>query len=121
MDANMDRITHTGFLRPSLITKVNLPRIDRNMNPHELWTPYPSHRDPRPAYVSLFFDEACDLSAIAMDISRSLFGGRQERGRKRQLRNDLYERLRAWHDRLPEVFSMESKPPPYILLLRCVL
>lgn len=114
----MNRVTHTGFLRPSIITKVNLHRIDRNMNPHELWTPYPSHRDPRPAYVSQYFDEACNLSAIAMDISRSLFGKRQDRGQRRQLREDLYERLRAWHDRLPEVFAMGSKPPPYILLLR---
>lgn len=88
------------------------------MNPHELWTPYPSHRDPRPAYVSQYFDEACNLSVIAMDLSRSLFGNRQDRVRRRQLRDDLYERLRGWHDRLPEVFAMGSKPPPYILLLR---
>lgn len=88
------------------------------MNPHELWTPYPSHRDPRPAYVSQFFDEACNLSAIAMDISRSLFEKRHERAPRRRLREDLYERLRGWNDRLPEVFAMESKPPPYILLLR---
>lgn len=126
-----DRVTHTGFLRPSLISKVNLDRIDRNTsNASDLWIPYPSHRNSRPAYVSQYFDEACNLSAIAMDISRRLFadethgtsgsgsGLGPSTAQRRQVREELYERLRRWHARMPGVFATDRKPPPYIILLR---
>lgn len=89
-------------------------------NASDLWIPYPSHRNSRPAYVSQYFDEACNLSAIAMDISRRLFADETRAGaaQRRQVREELYERLRRWHARMPEVFATDRKPPPYIILLR---
>ncbi|KAJ5175603.1 uncharacterized protein N7482_001480 [Penicillium canariense] len=116
---NIDTVVHPGFLRPSLISHVNMPRIDRNLPEDEsLWTPYPSHRETRPSYLSVYFDEACNLSTIARDISRSMFA--DERGGfaplQRQSRDTLYERLRRWDDLLPDIFRGERVAPHIILL-----
>ena len=114
-------MVHTGFLRPCLIDHVNTPRIDRSQSDDiTSWGPYPTHRDTRPAYHSLYFDEACNLSPIARDISRSMFGG--DRGvfepLHRQSREVLYERLQRWHTLWPDVFELRYRPPPYIILLK---
>lgn len=117
------RMVHTGFLRPSLIEHVNTPRIDRNLAEDQAtWSPYPTHRDPRPSCLSESFDEACNLSTIARDISRSMFAESSSSawGMPRQSRDELYERIRRWHDILPEAFDPRYKPPPHILLLRYV-
>ena len=63
-----------------------------------------------------------------MEISRNLFAhhdnertyGVSSAALRRQVRDDLYERLRRWHEGLPLVFATERKPPPYIILLRLV-
>ena len=118
--SNLDRVIHTGFLRPSLINNVNLNRIARDTSfADDIWIPYPSHRSARPAYLSQYFDEACNLSEMAKDISRRLFSG--DTGgvaRKRQVREGLYERLKRWYAALPEILGPGRKPPPYIILLR---
>lgn len=116
-------MVHTGFLRPSLINHVNMPRIDRDhLEDQSLWMPYPSHRDTRPSYLNLYFDEMCNLSTISRDISRSMFAG--EHGAlqplQRQSRDALYERLKRWDDLLPEIFDWE-KVPPHVILLKSVL
>lgn len=120
--SNLDRVIHTGFLRPSLINNVNLNRIARDTSfADDIWIPYPSHRSARPAYLSQYFDEACNLSEMAKDISRRLFSG--DTGgvaRKRQVREGLYERLKRWYAALPEILGPGRKPPPYIILLRFV-
>lgn len=108
------RMVHTGFLRPCLIEHVNMPRVGRDVGQDQLtWRPYPTHRQSRPSEISLYFDEACNLSSIARDISRSMFGGE----RSQQLsREDLYERLMRWKESLPNEFE-DGMPPHLILLL----
>jgi hypothetical protein len=116
-------MVHTGFLRPSLINHVNMPRIDRDhLEDQSLWMPYPSHRDTRPSYLNLYFDEMCNLSTISRDISRSMFAGEQGalQPLQRQSRDALYERLKRWDDLLPEIFDWE-KVPPHVILLKSVL
>ncbi|KAJ5559293.1 hypothetical protein N7535_009521 [Penicillium sp. DV-2018c] len=120
---NVDTTVHTGFLRPSLIDNVNMPRID--VNPSEdqtFWRPYPTHRDPRSSFFSQYFDEACNLSTIARDISRSMFashrGSNALSPAKRQSREELYDRIRRWHDLLPEDFGVRYRPAPHIILLK---
>lgn len=118
-----NRMVHTGFLRPCLISHVNMPRPERNqMEDQRIWRPYPSHRETRPSYLSLYFDEACNLSTIARDISRSMFADERLSfdGSEvhRQSREVLYERLNRWHDLLPEAFEDKFKPPPHIILLK---
>ncbi|KAJ5096346.1 hypothetical protein NUU61_005702 [Penicillium alfredii] len=116
-------MVHTGFLRPSLIDHVNIARIDRNpLEDQALWRPYPTHREPRPSYLSQSFDEACNLSTVARDISRSMFADERVsptlEPAPHQSREELYERLRRWHSLLPEAFDSRYRPPPHIILLR---
>ncbi|KAJ5389146.1 uncharacterized protein N7496_000214 [Penicillium cataractarum] len=116
---NVDTMVHTGFLRSSLINHVNMPRIDRDhLEDQSLWMPYPSHRDTRPSYLSVYFDEACNLSTISRDISRSMFAGENTvlEPLQRQSRDALYERLKRWDELLPEIFDWEKVAPHVILL-----
>ncbi|KAJ6104115.1 hypothetical protein N7523_010435 [Penicillium sp. IBT 18751x] len=119
---NIDTTVHTGFLRPCLISQVNLPRPERNhAEDQSVWRPYPTHRETRPSFLSLYFEEACNLSIIARDISRSMFANEQrhlDEGEHRQSRQVLYERLNQWYELLPDAFEDRFKPPPHILLLK---
>ncbi|KAJ5189883.1 hypothetical protein N7472_008897 [Penicillium cf. griseofulvum] len=120
---NVDTMVHTSFLRPSLIDHVNIARLDINQSEDKaLWHPYPTHRDPRPSFFSQYFDEACNLSTIARDISRSMFADHRNSPSLgpiyRQSREDLYDRIRRWHDLLPEDFDTRYRPAPHIILLK---
>ncbi|CAI7577430.1 unnamed protein product [Penicillium discolor] len=120
---NVDTMVHTSFLRPSLIDHVNMARIDINQSEDQaLWQPYPTHRDPRPSFFSQYFDEACNLSTIARDISRSMFADHRSNNNlgpiHRQSREDLYDRIRRWHELLPEDFDVRYRPAPHIILLK---
>lgn len=102
-----------------------MPRVQRNQAEDQLlWRPYPTHRDARPSYLSVYFDEACNLSTIARDISRSMFAAERDSGFTefdlvpRQSREELFERLKRWHDLLPEAFADRAKPPPHLVLLK---
>jgi len=115
-------MVHPGFLRPSLIDYVNMSRIGRNISEDQaVWRPYPTHRDARPSYLSQFFDESCNLSIIARDISWSMFADNRASdmfgGVKRASREQLYKRIRRWHDLLPEAFDVRHKLPPHIILM----
>lgn len=99
-----------------------MTRIDRNISEDQaVWRPYPTHRDVRPSYLSQFFDESCNLSAIARDISWSMFADNSASnifgGVKRASREQLYERIRRWYDLLPEIFDVRYKLPPHIIML----
>lgn len=116
-------MVHTSFLRPSLIDHVNMARLDINQSEdQDLWQPYPTHRDPRPSFFSRYFDEVCNLSTIARDISRSMFADHRSnttlRPIHRQSREDLYDRIRRWHELLPADFDERYKPAPHIILLK---
>ena len=116
-----DRLVHTGFLRPCLIDHVNIPRMARShLDDESLWAPYPTHRETRPAYRGLYFDEACDLSTIARDISHNMFS--EDRGVFEpgycQRREVLYERLQRWHESWPDEMKLKYRPPPYIIVLK---
>lgn len=99
-----------------------MTRIDRNIAEDQaVWRPYPTHRDARPSYLSQFFDECCNLSTIARDISWSMFADNGASnmfgGVKRASREQLYERIRRWHDLLPETLDERHKLPPHIILM----
>ncbi|KAJ5484546.1 hypothetical protein N7453_012014 [Penicillium expansum] len=120
---NVDTMVHTSFLRPSLIDHVNMARLDIDLPEDQtLWQPYPTHRDPRPSFFSQYFDEACNLSTIARDISRSMFADHRSNTAlgpiHRQSREDLYDRIRRWHELLPEDFDVRYRPAPHIILLK---
>ncbi|QQK43763.1 C6 transcription factor, putative [Penicillium digitatum] len=120
---NVDTVVHTSFLRPSLIDHVNMARIDINQSEDQsLWQPYPTHRDPRPSFFSQYFDEACNLSTIARDISRSMFADHRSNIAlgpiHHQSREDLYDRICRWHELLPEDFDVRYRPAPHIILLK---
>lgn len=119
-------MVHTGFLRPCLISYVNMPRPERNQAEDQcVWRPYPTHRETRPSYQSLYFDEACNLCTIARDISRSMFADERlnldEFEVHRQSRQVLFERLNRWKEFLPDAFDDRFKPPPHIILLKSVI
>lgn len=113
---------HADFLRPSLIDKVNLERPNRySAEDSSLWYPYPSHRSAQPSYLSHYFNESCNLCEIARDVSQRLFGidtNAASAEHLRQIQETLYERLRGWYSKLPDIFDSYHRPPPYIILLR---
>ncbi|KAJ5144671.1 hypothetical protein N7448_002063 [Penicillium atrosanguineum] len=100
-----------------------MPRPEQNQAHDQcVWRPYPTHRETRPSYLSPCFDEACNLSTIARDISRSMFAEERLNFHQfemhRQSRQVLYERLNRWNELLPEVFEDRFKPPPHAILLK---
>lgn len=113
-------MVHTGFLRPCLIDHVNVPRVNySSAEDQSLWRPYPTHREPCPSFWSVYFDEACNLSTIARDVSRSMFADdRVFQSTQRQSRDHLYDRLRRWNELLPDLLDTKEKWPPHIILLK---
>lgn len=70
--------------------------------------------------MNQYFDEACTLSYIARDISRSAQIAVQKELDLNKVKQDVYNRLRQWEKDLPEIFNPEGRPAPHILLLRFV-
>ncbi|KAL2832733.1 pathway-specific regulatory protein [Aspergillus pseudoustus] len=115
----IDTIVHANFLRPSRVTDVSIERSDRNTSkPTDLWIPYPIDRRPRPSWLSQCFDEACELSYIARDISRALGSGERDQATLSQRKQEFYTNLREWNAKLPVYFSPERKPAPHIIILQ---
>ncbi|KAL3474810.1 fungal-specific transcription factor domain-containing protein [Aspergillus californicus] len=115
----IDTIVHTNFLRPSRVMDVTIDRIDRDESKFtDLWVPYPLDRVPRPSWLSQCFDEACGLSYIARDISRTLSPNSETDVNVRRNKRDLHNKLRQWESNLPATFALGEKPPPHIILLR---
>ncbi|KAL2830475.1 fungal-specific transcription factor domain-containing protein [Aspergillus cavernicola] len=115
----IDTIVHTNFLRPSRVADVSIERIDRDASKFtDLWIPYPLHRVPRPSWLSQCFDEACGLSYIARDISRTLTPNSETNSNVRKQKQMLHKQLQQWEANLPAIFMPTEKPPPHIILLR---
>ncbi|KAL4803804.1 fungal-specific transcription factor domain-containing protein [Aspergillus unguis] len=115
----IDTIVHTNFLRPSMVTRVSIERIDRNASkPSELWEAYPLIRPDRPSWLSQAFDEACKLSKIARDMSRTLSPKSDPAGNTSEQKLEIYNELRQWEAALPPQFKLTEKPAPHIVLLR---
>jgi len=103
-----------NFLRQSRIKDVNVDRIDRDETPEEeLWIPYPVQRKPRNSYLSLYFDEACNLSCIARDAAWEMPRALKDV----KLKQEVYGRLQEWGRKLPRIFDPRETPAPYILIL----
>jgi hypothetical protein len=118
-------VAHTGFLKPSRIKHVHVKRLPRKplQEDTDPWEPYPTRRPPRPAYYHTYFEEACNLSEIASEISRTLFVTDKFLDDREQLSHTvdvLYRKLKLWHENLPEAFDPSHKPAPHILLLQYV-
>jgi hypothetical protein len=117
----LTRIVHTNFLKPTRVHSVSVDRIkhgDRSTG--DEWTPYPIPSHARPSYMALYFDEACNLSYIARDISKSLLTAQQEGVDMNKAKQDMYDRLRQWETNLPAGFRLSERPAPHILLLMFV-
>lgn len=114
----IDTIVHTNFLRPSLVTDVSIERVDRDASkPTDMWIAYPLNRPDRPTWLSQVFDEACHLSYIARDMSRTLSPRSDPAGNTPEQKLDLYNKLRQWEANLPATFMPRERPAPHILLL----
>ncbi|KAL1855019.1 hypothetical protein Plec18170_004433 [Paecilomyces lecythidis] len=118
----IDTVSHIGFLRPNRIAHVRLERPHRITQTQDdaIWVPYPTHRSPRGAFYSMYFDEACSLSQVAADLSRNLFSDSESSppvSGRREIANRLYERLKKWKSSLPDIFDPEKNPAPHMLLL----
>lgn len=71
--------------------------------------------------MNQYFDEACNLSYIARDISQSAKIAEETDLDLNQVKQDVYNQLRQWEIDLPEIFNPERHPAPHILLLRFVI
>ncbi|KAL4801979.1 hypothetical protein BDV18DRAFT_164489 [Aspergillus unguis] len=111
----METAVHAGFLRPSLINRVNLRRPDKRRD-KQFWQGYPNHDVSQLSLSSDFFEESCNLSEIARDMSQQLFATPSIDDM--QTRQTLFERLFAWEEELPYQLYVTERPPPYVLLLR---
>lgn len=117
----IDTIVHTNFLRPSSVTHVSIEPIDRNQTPStDMWTAYPLQRPDRRSWLSQSFDQACQLSYIARDMSRTLSPISDPAGNTPEQKLHFYNKLRQWEASLPLAFQASEKPAPHIILLRYV-
>lgn len=116
----VDSIVHTNFLKPSRIREVSVHRLPREENGREDWSPYPLSSHPQPSYMNQYFDEACNLSYIARDISRSVQIAEEKKTSLNEVKQNVYDRLCQWDADLPEIFDPKGQPAPHILLLRFV-
>ncbi|KAJ0419519.1 hypothetical protein BJY00DRAFT_153808 [Aspergillus carlsbadensis] len=115
----IDTVVHANFLRPSRVTEVSVHRSDRNTSGStDLWIPYPIDRRPRPSWLSQCFDEACNLSYIARDISRVLGAGAKRDENIPDRKEEFYNQLRQWKASLPPGFDPARKPAPHIIVLQ---
>ncbi|KAL4903061.1 hypothetical protein BDW74DRAFT_56167 [Aspergillus multicolor] len=116
----IDTIVHTNFLRKSSVNDVSIARIDRDLSkPWDTWAAYPLNKPSRPSWLSQAFDEACRLSYIARDMSRTLSPKATNSAvNTPEQKQALYNKLRHWEENLPATFSLHEKPAPHILLLR---
>lgn len=71
--------------------------------------------------MALYFDEACDLSYIARDISKCSSIAEQEGVDLNRIKQNMYDRLYEWEANLPQTFTVAERPAPHVLLLRSVL
>lgn len=107
-----------NFLRQSHIKDVNVDRIHRDeTHEQELWTPYPIQIKTRTSNMSLYFDEACNLSYIARDTAWEMPRALKDV----KLKQEVYGRLQEWGRKLPQAFDPRENPAPYILILLFVL
>jgi hypothetical protein len=67
--------------------------------------------------MSLYFDEACNLSYIARDTAWEMPRALEDV----KLKQQVYSRLQEWGRKLPRVFDTRENPAPYILILMFVL
>ncbi|OQE17676.1 hypothetical protein PENFLA_c023G08397 [Penicillium flavigenum] len=115
----VDTIVHTNFLKPSRVNEVTVDRIQRGVEASdETWTPYPISSYTRPSYLNIYFDEACNLSYISRDISRSVQIAQQAGFNPNEVKQENYNRLCQWEANLPSAFNPRERPAPHILLLR---
>ncbi|CAG7926144.1 unnamed protein product [Penicillium olsonii] len=114
----IDTIVHTNFLKPSRVREVSVHRLPREENGSEDWSPYPLSSHPQPSYMNQYFDEACNLSYIARDISRSVQIAEEKKISLNEVKQNVYDRLCQWDADLPEIFDPKGQPAPHILLLR---
>ncbi|RDW61181.1 fungal specific transcription factor domain-containing protein [Aspergillus mulundensis] len=116
----IDTVVHTGFLRASLITQVNLDRPDRHDH-KTCWLPYPINGGAKESFLSEYFDISCNLSEIARDMSQSLFASdRRELAALEQIKikEVLFRRLRDWTEGLPAHFKRDDDVAPYVLVMK---
>ncbi|KAJ5788218.1 pathway-specific regulatory protein [Penicillium paradoxum] len=114
----IDTIVHTNFLKPSRVHEVCVDRIKRGeRSTGEAWTPYPIPSYTRPSHMALYFDEACNLSYIARDISKSVAIAEKDGVDLNKVKQDMYDRLCQWEADLPDTFKLTERPAPHVLLL----
>ncbi|KAL4742988.1 fungal-specific transcription factor domain-containing protein [Aspergillus similis] len=116
----IDTVVHAGFLRSSLITKVNLERPNRH-DQKTRWLPYPTSGEPKESFLSEYFDISCNLSEIARDMSHCLFASHSRMPsavEQIRIKEVLFRRLREWTEGLPAHFKRDDEVPPYVLVMK---
>ena len=98
---------------------VSVEQIDpHESDPGDEWIAYPASKTPRLSSMSQYFEEACQLSFIARDISRELPKVQDAGTNASDIKQGLYDRLFQWERKLPRTFDSAERPAPHILLLR---
>lgn len=89
-----------------------------------MWIPYPRSNQidyaRKPALLRYVMADLSDLTEIVVDIQNLLF----DKARRMSIddtwtaANQLYTKLQHWHENLPRILDIDSRPVPQVLLLR---
>ncbi|KAJ5571668.1 pathway-specific regulatory protein [Penicillium sp. DV-2018c] len=112
----IDSIVHTNFLKPARVQSTSVDRIFK-IDAGDDWMAYPISSQVKPSHMTRYFDEACNLTYIARDISTNLSAAQQKGIDTNNTKQELYDRLCQWETNLPSIFRLSEEPAPHILLL----
>ncbi|KAJ5542906.1 pathway-specific regulatory protein [Penicillium sp. DV-2018c] len=73
----IDSIVHTNFLKPARVQSTSVDRIFK-IDAGDDWMAYPISSQVKPSHMTRYFDEACNLTYIARDISTNLSAAQQK-------------------------------------------
>ncbi|KAL2871628.1 uncharacterized protein BJX67DRAFT_342731 [Aspergillus lucknowensis] len=86
-------------------------------DPKDMWSPYPRAMDPVRGHHVCVFDRWCDLSCIAIGMSRA-FHSVEDRlpvSETASIVDDSYRQLQGWYANLPECLQVENANVAHIL------
>lgn len=116
-------MTAVAYQRRALIEVPTVPYPPFTPDFHqEKWSNYPSLTQKTKSHNQCVFKALCDINLIAHYLSRSLF---EEKKRKFDAdfvakTEEVYTRLRKWHEELPDCLAI-TNAPPHVLSVQFVL
>lgn len=118
------QLTMTLLKVADLDLPLSRPYTGYDLDDDIMWIPYPRSNQidyaKKPALLRYVMADLSGLTEIVVDIQNLLF----DKARRMSIddtwtaANQLYTKLQHWHENLPRILDIDSRPVPQVLLLR---